>query len=52
MFNLYASIVDRFSGFALGLCGALLITTAIEAVPTFGQAQPAPVIATAVTSAF
>ena len=40
MFNLYASIVDRFSGFALGLCGALLITTAIEAVPTFGQAQP------------
>ena len=52
MFNLYASIVDRFSGFALGLCGALLIATAIEAVPTFGQAQPAPVISSAVTNAF
>lgn len=46
MFNLYASIVERFSGFALGLCGALLITTAIEAVPTFGHSQPAAVVST------
>ncbi|MFK0298473.1 hypothetical protein ACIQTU_04555 [Brevundimonas sp. NPDC090276] len=52
MFNLYSSIVDRFSGFALGVCGALLITTAIEAVPTFSHSQPAAVIATAVSNAF
>jgi hypothetical protein len=52
MFNLYSSIVERFSGFALGICGALLIATAIEAVPTFGQAQPAAVIAPAVSNAF
>ena len=47
MFNLYSLIVERFSGFALGLCGALLITTAIEAVPTFGHSQPAAVAASA-----
>ncbi|HEY1071456.1 hypothetical protein [Brevundimonas sp.] len=52
MFNLYSSIVDRFSGFALGLCGALLITTAIEAVPTFGRAQPVAVIASNVSNTF
>ena len=52
MFNLYSVIVERFSGFALGVCGALLITTAIEAVPTFGQAQPVAVIATPVSNAF
>ena len=46
MFNLYSAIVERFSGFALGLCGALLIATAIEAVPTFGQAQPAAAVST------
>ncbi|MFK4057709.1 hypothetical protein [Brevundimonas sp. NPDC046655] len=46
MFNLYSAIVERFSGFALGLCGAFLIATAIEAVPTFGQAQPAAVVST------
>ncbi len=46
MFDLYSSIVERFSGFALGLCGALLITTAIEAVPTFGHSQPAAAVST------
>ena len=46
MFNLYSVIVERFSGFALGACGALLITTAIEAVPTFGHSQPAAAVAT------
>ncbi|MET4682727.1 hypothetical protein [Brevundimonas faecalis] len=51
MFNLCSVAAERFSGFALGLCGALLITTAIEAVPTFGQAQPAAVIAGAVSHA-
>lgn len=51
MFNLYSLIVERVSGFALGLCGALLITMAVEAVPTFGQAQPASVIAAAVSHA-
>lgn len=45
MFNLYSVIVERFSGFALGVCGAFLIATAIEAVPTFGHSQPAAVIA-------
>jgi len=45
MFNLYSAIVERVSGFALGICGAFLIATAVEAVPTFGQAQPAAVIA-------
>ncbi len=44
MFNLYTAIVERFSGFALGLCGAFLIATAIEAVPTFGHSQPAAVL--------
>lgn len=52
MFNFYSVIVDRFSGFALGLCGALLIATAIEAVPTFGHSQPAAVITTAISNAF
>lgn len=47
MFKLYSVAVERFSGFALGLCGALLITTAVEAVPTFGQAQPAAAVSTA-----
>lgn len=46
MFNLYSVIVERFSGFALGICGALLIATAIEAVPTFGQAQSAAAVST------
>ncbi|MFE9084892.1 hypothetical protein ACQKKG_08195 [Brevundimonas sp. NPDC003935] len=46
MFNLYSAIVERFSGFALGLCGAFLIATAVEAVPTFGQAQPAAAVST------
>jgi hypothetical protein len=46
MFNLYSAIVERFSGFALGLCGAFLIVTAVEAVPTFGQAQPAAPVST------
>lgn len=46
MFNLYSTIVERFSGFALGLCGAFLIATAVEAVPTFGQAQPAAAVST------
>jgi len=47
MFNLYSAIVERFSGFALGLCGAFLIATAIEAVPTFGHSQPAAGVASA-----
>ncbi|WP_292033749.1 MULTISPECIES: hypothetical protein [unclassified Brevundimonas] len=51
MFNFYSSIANRFSGFALGLCGALLITTAVQTIPTFGQAQPAAVIAGAVAKA-
>ncbi len=46
MFNLYSAIVERFSGFALGLCGAFLIATAVEAVSTFGQAQPAAAVST------
>ena len=49
MFNLYSAIVERFSGFALGVCGAFLIATAIEAVPTFGHSQPAAVLAAAST---
>ena len=47
MFNLYSAIVERFSGFALGLCGAFLIATAVEAVPTFGHSQPVVVVASA-----
>ena len=46
MFNLYSAIVERISGFALGICGALLIATAIEAVPTFGYSQPAAAVST------
>ena len=46
MFNLYSAIVERVSGFALGICGAFLIATAVEAVPTFGQAQPAAAVST------
>ena len=46
MFNLYAAIVERFSGFALGVCSAFLIATAVEAIPTFGQAQPAAAVST------
>lgn len=44
MFNLYSAIVERFSGFALGLCGAFLIATAVEAVPTFGHSQAAAAV--------
>ena len=44
MFNLYSAIVARFSGFALGVCGALLIATAIQGVPTFGHSQPAAAV--------
>jgi hypothetical protein len=46
MFNLYSLAVERFSGFALGLCGALLITAAFQAVPTFGQTQPVVAVST------
>jgi len=42
MFTLLSTAADRVSGFALGLCGALLISLAVQAVPTFGQAADAP----------
>ncbi|WP_447910523.1 hypothetical protein [Brevundimonas bullata] len=45
MFNLYSLAVQRVSGFAIGLCGALLIALAVEAVPTFGHAPPAAAVA-------
>lgn len=44
MFNLYSLAVQRVSGFAIGLCGALLIALAVEAVPTFGHPQPAAAV--------
>ena len=46
MFNLYSAIVERISGFALGVCGALLIATADQGVPTFGHSQPAAAVST------
>ncbi|WP_162938840.1 hypothetical protein [Brevundimonas naejangsanensis] len=42
MFTLFSTAADRVSGFALGLCGALLISLAVQAAPTFGQATEAP----------
>ena len=42
--NRMGQTAQHVSNFALGVCGALLITTAIEAVPTFGQAQPAAAV--------
>jgi hypothetical protein len=50
MFNLYSALVERISGFALGVCGALLIATAVQGVPTFGHSQPAAVITVASTT--
>lgn len=50
MFNLYSAIVERISGFALGVCGALLIATAVQGVPTFGHSQPAAVVTVASTT--
>ena len=46
MFNLYSALVERISGFALGVCGALLIAAAVQGVPTFGYSQPAAAVST------
>lgn len=42
MFNLFSTAADRFSGFAMGVCGALLISLAVQAVPTFGRSVETP----------
>lgn len=47
MFNLFSTAADRFSGFAMGVCGALLICLAVQAVPTFGRSVETPAAAVA-----
>ena len=47
MFNLFSTAADRFSGFAMGVCGALLISLAVQAVPTFGRSAETPADAVA-----
>lgn len=38
--NRMGQAAKHVSDLALGVCGALLITMAAQAVPTFGHAQP------------
>lgn len=44
--NRMGQAAKHVSDLALGVCGALLIATAIQGVPTFGHSQPAAAVST------
>ena len=45
--NHMGQAAEHVSSFAIGVCGALLISLAIQAVPTFGRSAETPAAAVA-----